>query len=244
MLHLCEDILDHGVPDNVNSAYAESAHIPLSKLTARNTRKRAKTFTKQAAERYVENLAISSAHHDMEHDRAHSALAARSSAPQGIISQPKGKLLGRRFTISWHVDNEHPTFQWLRKSPAAKLDRDSLHPTAMQFLANYCLPHTEDGRLQCCTEFISSVGHRYRAHPSIYDARPWNDHAMVVWPGENYKYPLPTFIHTFVDLRSLQPHERITIKEVGQEIIKLESLHWCTHSSPLTKEKPGSPVTP
>jgi hypothetical protein len=50
VLHICEDILDHGVPENVNSAYAESAHIPLSKMTARNTQKRAKTFTKQAAE--------------------------------------------------------------------------------------------------------------------------------------------------------------------------------------------------
>ena len=35
VLHLTEDILDHSVPDNVNSTYAESAHIPLSKLTAR-----------------------------------------------------------------------------------------------------------------------------------------------------------------------------------------------------------------
>jgi hypothetical protein len=68
VLHLSEDILDHGVPENVNSAYAESAHIPLSKLTARNTQKRAKTFTKQAAERYVENLAISSAKYDMQQD--------------------------------------------------------------------------------------------------------------------------------------------------------------------------------
>jgi len=66
VLHIYEDILDHGVPENVNSAYAESAHIPLSKMTARNTQKRAKTFTKQAAERYVENLAISSAVYDME----------------------------------------------------------------------------------------------------------------------------------------------------------------------------------
>ena len=34
VLHICKDILDHGVP-----AYAESAHIPLSKMTARNTQK-------------------------------------------------------------------------------------------------------------------------------------------------------------------------------------------------------------
>ncbi len=39
VLRMCEDIFDHGVPENVNSANAESAHIPLSKMTARNTQK-------------------------------------------------------------------------------------------------------------------------------------------------------------------------------------------------------------
>ncbi|KAI2500734.1 hypothetical protein MHU86_13762 [Fragilaria crotonensis] len=71
VLHLSEDILDHGVPENVNSAYAESAHIPLSKITARNTQKRAKTFTRQAAHRYIENLAIASAWQDMQQDIIH-----------------------------------------------------------------------------------------------------------------------------------------------------------------------------
>ena len=98
--------------------------------------------------------------------------------------------------------------------------RDTLQLTTMQLLAKYCLPHTVDRNLQCCTMFISTLGHRSRAHPSTNDARPWNDHAMVVWPEENYKYPLPAFIHSFVDLCSLQPHETITNPEVGQEIIK------------------------
>ena len=39
VLHLCEDILDHGVPENVNSSYAESVHIPHAKITARNSQK-------------------------------------------------------------------------------------------------------------------------------------------------------------------------------------------------------------
>jgi hypothetical protein len=46
VLHLCEDILDHGVQENVNSLYAESAHIPLAKATSRNTQKRAISFHK------------------------------------------------------------------------------------------------------------------------------------------------------------------------------------------------------
>jgi hypothetical protein len=40
VLHLGEDILDHGVPNNVTSIYAESARIPLGKVTAKNTQKR------------------------------------------------------------------------------------------------------------------------------------------------------------------------------------------------------------
>ena len=37
VLHLMEDMLDHCVPRNLNSAYAESAHIPLAKETAGKT---------------------------------------------------------------------------------------------------------------------------------------------------------------------------------------------------------------
>jgi hypothetical protein len=37
VMHICEDILDHGVPENVNSVYAESAHIILAKRTSSNT---------------------------------------------------------------------------------------------------------------------------------------------------------------------------------------------------------------
>jgi hypothetical protein len=29
VLHICKDILGHGVPENMNSAYAESVHIPV-----------------------------------------------------------------------------------------------------------------------------------------------------------------------------------------------------------------------
>ena len=93
VLHLSKDVLDPGVPENVNSAYAESAHIPLSKLTARNTQKRATTFTKQAAKRYVENM--SSAFYDMQQDDL-----ARLSASEDSNTPGQWKLWGRRYTIT------------------------------------------------------------------------------------------------------------------------------------------------
>ncbi|KAI2507104.1 hypothetical protein MHU86_7373 [Fragilaria crotonensis] len=109
VLHLSEDILDHGVPENVNSAYAESAHIPLSKITARNTQKRAKTFTRQAAHRYIENLAIASAWQDMQQDIIHKggssfATAAGKSGEDDALPT----MSGRQFTISRRVGDPKP----------------------------------------------------------------------------------------------------------------------------------------
>ncbi len=68
VLHICEDILDHGVPDNVNHAYAESAHVTLANVTSGNTQKRAVLFTKQAAHRYIKNLVVSLASADVKND--------------------------------------------------------------------------------------------------------------------------------------------------------------------------------
>ena len=68
VLYLSEEILDHGVPANVDSAYPELAHIPLAKITSRNTEKQAVSFTKQAAHCYVENLVVSLASADMVND--------------------------------------------------------------------------------------------------------------------------------------------------------------------------------
>jgi hypothetical protein len=76
----------------------------------------------------------------------------------------------------------------------------------MHFLAMYCLPHTGNEGLRCCTEFISADGHKYRAHPSIYDGRPWHDHAMVELPNYKFPHPLPASI----DLQDLPPILRDT----------------------------------
>jgi hypothetical protein len=58
VLYIHKDILSFGVPEVMNSAYAESSHRPIAKFTVRNTQKRHKSSTFQAANRYVENLSI------------------------------------------------------------------------------------------------------------------------------------------------------------------------------------------
>ena len=58
VVHLVDNTFDHTVPQNMNSAFTKSAHIPLAKDTSRNTQNWATSFTFQAAKRYVENLAM------------------------------------------------------------------------------------------------------------------------------------------------------------------------------------------
>ena len=119
-LHLCKDILDHGVPVNVNSPYAESAHIPLAKMTSRNTQKRAVSFTNQAAHCYVENLAVTLASADVANDfkLMRSRLDTPSPTAAPTDAQPSGVMAGRQFTISWTTGDNSATFSWNRKGPS------------------------------------------------------------------------------------------------------------------------------
>ena len=141
--------------ENVNSAYAKSAHIPLSKLTARNTQRKAKTFTKQATERYVENLTISSALYDILQDDL-----ARLSASEDSNTPGQWKLWGQSYTITWPAGHARPIFQWFCPSPGDHPYGDSLQGQVMHYLGQHILPYIPDGKLQCCTEFISAKGNK------------------------------------------------------------------------------------
>ena len=90
VLHIHEDILNFGVPEVMNSSYAESGHISICKDTTRNTQKRSQTFTVQAAMRFVENLAIHQAF------TAVKDIICRTNSPTEIHV---AKLKGKRFII-------------------------------------------------------------------------------------------------------------------------------------------------
>lgn len=200
VLHLCEDILDHGVPENVNSAYAESAHIPLAKITTRNSQKRAVSFTKQAAHRYVENLAVSLAWADVESDKRQCHTNIREDEPERGSSNHQFDP-GREFHLAWKTGDEFPSCRWTHVRSGTNAEPVvKLPPLVSKFLGNFCLPRMPDQSLRCFTSYTDEWGNMYRAH-TCYDGKPWNDCAMIDWKGE--KHDLPAFIHTFVDLRQL-----------------------------------------
>ena len=204
VLHLCEDILDHGVPENVNSSYAESAHIPLAKITARNSQKRAVSFTKQAAHRYIENLAVSLAWADVKSDERQRHTNSKEDEPEtqeAVDGNSHQFNLGREFRLAWKTGDEFPRCHWTHVRRGQNLEPAvKLSPLVSKFLGHYCLPGTPQQSLRCFTSYTDGRGNTYRAHP-CYDGKPWNDCAMTDWEG--VAHDVPAFIHTFVDLRQL-----------------------------------------
>ncbi|KAI2500036.1 hypothetical protein MHU86_14422 [Fragilaria crotonensis] len=93
VLHMDEDMLNFGVPEVMNSSYAESAHITISKDTTRNTQKRQGTFTLQAAMRYIENLAIR---------KCASSITDMLQIPTMMLDTHR--LQGKRFSLEEDVD--------------------------------------------------------------------------------------------------------------------------------------------
>jgi hypothetical protein len=100
------------------------------------------------------------------------AIGRLAAAEDSNTPAEKWKLKGRRYIISWPLGDARPLFQWFCKYPGDHPHADSLQGKAMQYLATYFLPHTGDVGLWYCTEFISTEGHKYSSHPSLYDGQP------------------------------------------------------------------------
>ena len=227
VLHLCENILDHGVPDNVNCANAESAHIPLAKIASQNTQKRAISFTKQAANRYLENLVVSLASRDVENDIKRNV---DSNAAKLDVSFLTVRVVV--VYLTWEAGNECATFRWTRPHSGDNLEMARLSLRVTVFLTRYSLPKMPKGELPCFTSFTDEDGNNYRAHP-FYDGKAWNNYAMVEWEGLDQHEPV--FIHAFVDLSGLPERDTIDIISNGQ--MELEpGLYAVAHSFDVVDE--------
>jgi hypothetical protein len=136
-------MLDHGVPKNTNSAYAESAHIPLATVTSQSTQKRAVSFTEQAGHRYIKSLVVSLASVDMLRDTLHNYSAAGQHIPSPDLvatseTLTRGRLAGRQFNITWLIGNDNTSFNWRCQGPSDDAAEDRLPSTHTQQRASLC----------------------------------------------------------------------------------------------------------
>ena len=233
VLHMSDDIIRHGVPQNFNSAFMESAHIPLAKDTSRNTQKRATSFTLQAAKRYVENLTILKAWYCCSPSKNWSTIA--DDAPTDlnpchrVTAADTGALRttidhnsddnevdgGRKFVIYQQSNSTEYICRWKRINPTDMSQNAGIGSNVKDFLIKYCLPAVASGGvLSCFTSYNDKQTQQlYRAHPN-YMGAPWYDCAMVRW--HNYPECIPAPLLAFVDLSNLLPRISINIPEANQ----------------------------
>ena len=232
-LHLADDILNHGVPQNVNSAFAESAHIPIAKHTTRNTQKRKATFTIQAANRYVENLAVGMSWRDANltndspivtnnHTTAHSRKDGKHfTATETLTGDGIARVVcywGKK-TPSNHSAGRTVRVMETAPHTAKNKARVKLN-TEVYLMLHEILMQVQSDSLPCSTEYQKNHGNEaapvtYRAHPEFYGEQ-WNDFVTIKWSGENE--PLPARIHTFVDLRGvIPPTQTINIRQTATQ---------------------------
>jgi Plavaka transposase len=222
VLHLADDILDHGVPQNFNSSFAESAHISLAKDTARNTQKRTASFTYQAAQRYVENLVISKAWNEICPAKNLVITKIKTTESLSNLSDDDQEIddakWGRRFYLSIGRDGmAHCKWAKERGGKTAAV-KATLNEQAVHFLVENCLPHTTLNRLDCFTHYENkATGERYRAHP-MFMGDTWYDFAMVRWQSRTHP-KLPARIYTFLDLTNLTPGRNVHTHGNGQPAI-------------------------
>jgi hypothetical protein len=211
VLHIHEDILNFGVPEVMNSSYAESGHITICKDTTRNTQKQSQTFTVQAALRYVENLAI---------NRASIASVDSTRITDSVSgSTNSAKLCGKHFIVYKNSDGETRC----HRETSSKKSKDSLSEPfpldahVLETLSAHCLPHVNSQVLHCYTEYRhKGESQLYRANP-MYDGKPWFDHALVSWKDEKGgTFHCPARVHAFVDLHDVLPRCSIAFPHAQQ----------------------------
>jgi hypothetical protein len=209
VLHMAEDILNHGVPQNFNSAFMESAHISLAKDTSRNTQKRVSSFTYQAAHRFVENLIILRSYFSMTTAVAKEPL---SGEPPNIalshidhLNNNQDEMTGgQKVTIHDDINHRYTNCRW--NSVRNKNDTNVKVPLCADvkdFLIRNCLLIMPLGQLACFTGYLNpQTKSTFCAHPN-YMGGPWYDCALIRW--HQYPDPLPARIRAFIDPSPMVP---------------------------------------
>ena len=214
VLHMADDIQDFGVPEVFNSAYAESAHIPIAKKTVRNTQKRNATFELQAAQRYAENLAISHANRQVSMEDAENGVRWDDG-----VGGNRQQWIGKSYSISADALGT-PRCSW--KSDDKKTGNQAVVPPQLligahllETVVDHLLPCLDPPIAHCRTEYRCPNGVLYRAHPN-YEDKPWYDHILVDWDD----VATPARILCIVSLQNAKPNKRL--KFPGQDSMRAE----------------------
>ena len=210
-VHISDDILNFGVPANVNTMSNESHHKP-SKTAALHTQRRAKTFNLQCA---------TNRHHmdviDYGMEEVHNGNCVWehyyenvANHPEEITQDPEEpedddtvKVKNSGVLTKFYFSEAEEKHTYKAFTQMKKKHRFVLGPELVAFLAEVKDELGEDIKaLQLFTEH-KREGQIFRGSP-YYLGKPWRDWVMVNWGGpRGRELILPAQIWMFVDLSGI-----------------------------------------
>ncbi len=186
MKHYATDIFRYGSMKNFDSAIGERNHCTEVKDPAKHTQRRKRNFEMQTAKRYVENLAITIAKHEINAFEV-KEITESENKHSNIVYIHENKSIYKR---DWRT-SELSKVCWKDKI----LHKD---------LISMCSNLIENGHLESPINFFTQHNRKeliFRGDPDWQDTKePWYDWAQVKWDG--FDQAVPAQIQIFIDLTS------------------------------------------
>ena len=230
LLHLCLDILNHGVPLNVDTSDNEE-HWKPAKVAAKLTQKDMRVFERQAATRLVEFDLLDLAMEEqrglviwdyLERENTLPDLDADGNAVEVPRKLPVATK-GTQIIVEEDPDSGAASWHFLN-SRAANQEKVKWDENIVQYLV-YLQDDVFEMQLRILTEHHRN-GQIFRAHPNYRQLGSWNDWVLLDW-GNGDKTPAQ--IWCFLDLSCLgdKYHEKvdgITVQKGVYAVV--ESTHY------------------
>jgi hypothetical protein len=221
-LHCFENNLDLGVTSNFDTGPMESNHKINAKNPSKRTQMRAEGFEEGTANRYIEDLVLDVATHELSRVLPN-IRGTRLQTPNNATP-----LQGAKYTIKYGAATAvRPgggavTFEWDKRHVVA----DGYCHDHIQWLCNHLLAALgPSSSVRGCTEHtrVTSRGARYifRAHPGYRGGTFWHDWALFQWTeseGETQSIPGHIVTFLYLDLHSiskLQGNEQVVGSDPG-----------------------------
>ena len=198
ILHLCQDMLDFGVPMEVDTGSCESGHKPY-KEAARATQKRGKTFDKQTSERTGDFHVIYLAGCELEHRPLWNYFQGHYHPPPPPVQADRVVTCGAGLYVGRDEETGRNICGWCK--PLGR-EPPKISPQVVDWLVRLQdIVEKDVGPLKIRTEHKRN-GQVFRAHPDYMSGR-WYDWVIVNWGNDYGK--IPCHISCFLDLHNL-PH--------------------------------------
>ena len=213
--HVFEDILNFGVPANVNTKSNEKHHKP-DKKSAKRTQMRPGTFDLQVCNKVEDRRVVElAASETIGHRRwAHQAGFQSTKESSSLKKAARSEILTGVRTEVW-CDETEAEHQWLIHTEMKRKDKFKHLSFVKEKVNDLCFMLSEwiePNKLQFCTE-LRLDGKLHRASPHC-QGKPWCDWAMFLFPknedderdqgnsAEDME-EVPCQIRGFIDLRFL-----------------------------------------